>query len=133
MLSKTSPFIFLQAVPAPCPWMLRTQRCCWSPWHGKPCTRLLTAKVLGTSLPLPYPHSSDSVTQQGAAKKPPFPPRPTSFPHTPGWSCPPTRKWSPNASLGNTDSRCMPQSTAFPLTDPEGLWLPMGQCTYIHT
>lgn len=71
MLNKTSSFFFLQGVPASCLCVLCLQRCCWSPWHGKPCTRLLTAKVPSTGLALPHPHSSGSVTQQGAANKSP--------------------------------------------------------------
>lgn len=71
MLNKTSSFFFLQGVPAPCLCMPCLQRCCWSPWHSKPCTSLLTAKVPGTGLALLHTHSSGSVTQQGAANKSP--------------------------------------------------------------
>lgn len=127
MLSKTCSFIFFQGVPAPCPWMLCTQRCCRSPWHVKPCTRLLTTKAPDSRLALPHPHSSGSVTQWGAANKTPhhgcrFHQVPLALPCTSGWSCPPTRNWGTNTSPRITDSRCcVPQSTAFPLTDPEGL------------
>lgn len=101
---------------------------------GMASAALLTAKAPGTGAAAPTQlWFSDSARscQQNPAPETPCLPSPCGFPCVSGWSCPPTRNWGTNTSRRRTDSRCVDQSTAFPLTDPQGLWLPAMQQTYI--
>jgi len=85
---------------------------------------------LGTAAPTQLRFSDSAQrSQRNPAPQTQFPPSASSFPCTSGWTCPPTRNWATSTSPRITASHCRPQSTAFPLTDSEGLWLPTGQWT----
>lgn len=100
MPSKTSHFMLLQGVPAPCPRMPCTWRCHQSPWHGM--------KVLA---PAWHCHTQTALAQWLRKQLPTelmaFP-SPSGFPCPLGWHCPPTRNWGTGTSPGSqTEALCL--------------------------
>lgn len=113
MPSKISHFISMQGVPAPCPRTPCTWRWHQSPWQG-----------LKALAPAWHCHTQTALPQWLRKQVMPFL-SPSGFPCPLGWHCPPARNRGTNISPRSlTEALCL--KAVSHLTDPEGLWLPVG-------